>query len=98
MKPFALFCGAFYYPAGGYRDFLCYTDTIEEALLALSNVEIAISGSWAHLINLRSGDIVRRWENHDDRVERRYQSPNYGKGWVLKEEEDEFTEDDDETS
>jgi hypothetical protein len=58
-KPFALFLGDDYYPDGGWRDFVGFFTTMEEAVAAaVEPEEDCVSGWWFHVADLRTGKIV----------------------------------------
>jgi len=58
-KPFALFLGDDYYPDGGWRDFVGFFETIDEAIAAaVEPEEDCVSGWGFHVADLRTGKIV----------------------------------------
>ena len=59
-KPFLAFCGAHYYPNGGWGDVVDYFDTVEDALAALLNSRLETD--WWHIVDIRTGQIVRKRE------------------------------------
>ena len=54
-KPFLAFCGAHFYPSGGWRDVVDYFDTVENALAALLSSEF--DTDW--VVDIRTGQIVK---------------------------------------
>jgi hypothetical protein len=70
-KPFALFLGDDYYPGGGWRDFVGFFETMDEAVAAaVEPEEDCVSGWWFNVADLRTGQIVAsksglptRWRN-----------------------------------
>lgn len=66
-KPWLLFSGDKYYPAGGADDFKAEFATAEDAEEALKKIEPASSGSWAHIVNVASGDERGYKNNPKDR-------------------------------
>ena len=74
-KPFALFLGDDYYPDGGWRDFVGFFETMDEAIAAaVEPEEDCVSGWWFHVADLRTGKIVTGAS-----MPTRYQAPD---DWV----------------
>jgi hypothetical protein len=73
-RPWLLFSGHNYYPAGGADDFVAEFATEEDALEALKRIEPNHSGSWAHAVNVASGDRRSYLNKPTSRV--------YPCGWV----------------
>jgi hypothetical protein len=58
-KPFALFVGDDFYPAGGWLDFVGCFGTGDEAVAAAAEPEAdCVSGWWFHVADLRTGEVV----------------------------------------
>jgi hypothetical protein len=56
-KPFLAFCGAHFYPRGGWGDVVDYFDTVENALAALLSGDF--DTDWWHVVDIRTGQIVK---------------------------------------
>lgn len=59
-KPFLAFCGAHYYPRGGWGDVVGYFDSVEDALAAMLSGRFDID--WWHVVDIRTGQVVRQKE------------------------------------
>jgi hypothetical protein len=74
IKPFALFVGDEFYPAGGWYDFVGFFETKEQAVEAAAEpAEDCVSGWWFNVADLRTGKIVvdesglpSRWRSQAD--------------------------------
>ena len=53
---FLLFAGDFYYPAGGWEDYIGRYDSVERAEALLSN----IGCDWYHIVDLSTNQIVKQ--------------------------------------
>lgn len=62
LLPFALFSGDYYYPAGGWGDFVGCYESMEDALGGFIPSEYA----WAHVVDLRELREVARVEGRSD--------------------------------
>jgi len=59
IKPFALFVGDCFYPAGGWSDFVGFFETNDAAVAAaVEPAEDCVSGWWFNVADLRTGEIV----------------------------------------
>lgn len=56
MKQFALFCCEFYYPAGGWKDFVGTFEYLAVAKVRAKQADVSY-GNW-HVVDLHSGRIV----------------------------------------
>lgn len=61
-RPFLIFLGDKYYPAGGWYDFCDRFRTKREALIKAANLK----SDWWHIVDLNSGKIVA--QSSDKRV------------------------------
>lgn len=54
MKKYLLFAGDYYYPAGGFNDFIGSFDSIDEAKQAYANCD------WVHIVDSETEKIIAR--------------------------------------
>ncbi|WP_034299021.1 hypothetical protein [Herbaspirillum sp. RV1423] len=54
MKRYAVFAGPYYYPAGGWDDFVGFIDALDEVATALPDHVV----DWWHVVDLTLGHIV----------------------------------------
>lgn len=59
-KPFILFVGGFYYPAGGWRDLGGQFETLEEAKEKGVNA-LNEGNDWWHVVDVRTSEIVAEY-------------------------------------
>ena len=59
---FALFCGDFFYPCGGWGDWYYTYRTLEDALVGVYGLQ---SSDWWHIVELPQGTIVQSGRRND---------------------------------
>ena len=60
MKRFLLFAGANNYPYGGFEDFICSKDTLQQCVDFYGNCDYL---NWAHIYDSLKGEIVKERKN-----------------------------------
>ena len=65
MRQFLLFEGTFYYPAGGWEDFIGSFDDPESAI-AFHASKPHYDSEWAHVVDIGARKIVRVYDGPDE--------------------------------
>ena len=69
IMAFLLFAGNDYYADGGIDDLRGKFETMEDCEKGLASITVEISGGWAHIFNLDSMRIVKRFKRDNPQAD-----------------------------